>query len=90
MIASSRICFAALVSFGWYAACVGQTYGQAEDASQLASNGELRAALIASNPVLVTPGADGQLGGVSVELARALASKLNVPVRLILYDGFLT
>lgn len=46
---------------------------------RLAFNGELRAALIASNPVMVTGGADGQLGGVSVELARALASKLNVP-----------
>jgi polar amino acid transport system substrate-binding protein len=60
---------------------------QAKDASQLAFNGGLRAALIASNPVLVTRGADGQLGGVSVELARALASKLNVPVRLILYEN---
>jgi len=60
---------------------------QAKDASQLAFNGGLRAALIASNPVLVTRGADGQLGDVSVELARALASKLNVPVRLILYEN---
>src|SRR3954453_7653139 len=42
--------------------------------SLLAPNGELRAALIASNPVLVTRGIDGQLGGVSVELARALAN----------------
>jgi polar amino acid transport system substrate-binding protein len=49
--------------------------------------GELRAALIASNPVLVTRGADGELGGVSVELARALAAKLNVPVRLIPYEN---
>jgi polar amino acid transport system substrate-binding protein len=76
-----------LVGFGWPAACIGQTYAQAKDASQLAFNGGLRAALIASNPVLVTRGADGQLGGVSVELARALASKLNVPVRLILYEN---
>jgi hypothetical protein len=49
--------------------------------------GELRAALIASNPVLVTRGADGELGGVSVELARALAAKLNIPVRLIPYEN---
>src|SRR6266404_1666069 len=87
MIVSSRIFFSALVGFGWYAACVGQTYAQAEDASQLASKGELRAALIASNPVLVTRGADGGLGGVSVELARALAAKLNIPVRLIPYEN---
>lgn len=55
--------------------------------SLLAPNGELRAALIASNPVLVTRGIDGQLGGVSVELARALAVRLGVPVRLMPYDN---
>src|ERR1700716_677123 len=49
--------------------------------------GELRAALIASNPVLVTRGADGELGGVSVDLARALAAKLDLPVRLIPYEN---
>src|SRR5436305_8169413 len=87
MIASSRIGFSALIGFGWYAACVGQMYAQAEDAAQLAPKGELRAALIASNPVLVTRGADGQLGGVSVELARALAAKLGVPVRLMPYEN---
>ncbi len=53
----------------------------------LAPKGDLRAALIASNPVLVTRGADGQLGGVSVELARALATRLGVPVRLMPYDN---
>ena len=86
MIASSRIVFSALVGFGLYVACVGQMYAQVEGALH-ASKGELRAALIASNPVLVTRGADGQLGGVSVELARALAVKLNVPVRLIPYEN---
>ena len=84
---SSRIVFGALVGFGWYAALLVQICAHAEDASQLASRGELRAALIASNPVLVTRGADGGLGGVSVDLARALAAKLNVPVRLILYEN---
>jgi polar amino acid transport system substrate-binding protein len=66
---------------------VGQTHAQTGVASQLAPTGELRAALIASNPVLVLRGADGQLGGVSVDLARALAAKLNVPVRLIAYEN---
>jgi polar amino acid transport system substrate-binding protein len=87
MIASSRIFLSALVGFGWYAASLGQTYAQAGEASQLASKGELRAALIASNPVLVTRGADGQLDGVSVELARALAAKLSVSIRLIPYEN---
>jgi polar amino acid transport system substrate-binding protein len=64
--------------------------GQAQAQSPvalLAPNGEFRAALIASNPVLVTRGADGQLGGVSVELARALAVRLGVPIRLMPYDN---
>jgi polar amino acid transport system substrate-binding protein len=56
-------------------------------ATRLAPKGELRAALIASNPVLVTRTADGRLGGVSVELARALATKLGIPVRLIPYEN---
>src|SRR5260370_7794542 len=51
------------------------------DALRVAPTRELRAALIASNPVLVTRGTDGQLGGVSVELARALAAKLGVLLR---------
>src|ERR1044071_3895324 len=56
-------------------------------AELLAPKGELRAALIASNPVLVTRRADGELGGVSVELARALAAKFGLPIRLMPYDN---
>ena len=87
VIVSSRIFFSALAGLGWYPILLAQTVAHAEDASQLAPKGELRAALIASNPVLVTRGADGGLGGVSVELARALAAKLNVPVRLVPYEN---
>ena len=60
---------------------------QTDATARLAPTGELRAALIASNPVLVTRAADGALGGVSVELARAFATKLGVPTRLIPYDN---
>jgi len=60
---------------------------QSETATKLAPKGELRAALIVSNPVLVTRGADGQLGGVSVELARAFAAKVGVPIRLMTYEN---
>src|SRR2546428_14020487 len=60
---------------------------QSDATATLAPKGELRAALIASNPVLVTRGPDGQIGGVSVELARAFAAKLGVPVRLIPYEN---
>src|SRR5437763_3736634 len=56
-------------------------------AATLCPTGKLRAALIASNPVLVTRRPDGTLGGVSVAIARALASHLDVPVELKPYDN---
>ena len=62
-------------------------HAQYEAVTKLEPKGELRAALIVSNPVLVTRGADGQLGGVSVELARALATKLGVSIRLMSYEN---
>jgi len=55
--------------------------------STLSPTGKLRAALIASNPVLVTRRPDGTLGGVSVAVARALAAHLGVPVDLKPYDN---
>ncbi|MBD0271870.1 MAG: transporter substrate-binding domain-containing protein [Acetobacteraceae bacterium] len=52
----------------------------------LAPTGRLRAALIVSNPVLVRRDATtGALGGVSVELARALADSLGVPLEPVPY-----
>ena len=53
----------------------------------LSPSGKLRVALIASNPVLVTRGTDGSLGGVSVSVARTLAARLGVPVELKPYDN---
>jgi polar amino acid transport system substrate-binding protein len=55
--------------------------------STLLPTGKLRAALIVSNPVLVTRRADGTFGGVSVVVARALAAHLGVPVDLKPYDN---
>jgi polar amino acid transport system substrate-binding protein len=49
--------------------------------------GKLRAALVASNPVLVTRQPDGTLGGVSVAVACALAVHLGVPIELWPYDN---
>lgn len=49
--------------------------------------GKLRAALIVSNPVLVTRRPDGTLGGVSIAVARALAAHLGVPIELKPYDN---
>src|SRR5258708_35609827 len=87
MIAFSRICLSAFVGFVYGATWIEQAHAQSDAAAQLAPKGELRAALIASNPVLVTRGSDGQFGGVSVELARALAVKLGISVRLMPYEN---
>jgi polar amino acid transport system substrate-binding protein len=86
MITFFRICFSAFVGFLCCVTWNGQPHAQ-NGGTRLTPKGELRAALIASNPVLVTRGADGQLSGVSVELARALAAKLGVPVRLMPYEN---
>jgi polar amino acid transport system substrate-binding protein len=56
-------------------------------AATLCPTGKLRAAVIASNPVLVTRGADGVLGGVSTVVARALAAHLGLPIELVPYDN---
>jgi polar amino acid transport system substrate-binding protein len=53
----------------------------------LVPTGKLRAALIASNPVLVTRRPDGSLGGVSVAIANSLAAHLGVPIDLKPYDN---
>jgi polar amino acid transport system substrate-binding protein len=59
----------------------------ASAAATLCPTGTLRAALIASNPVLVTRHADGSVGGVSVAVARALAGHLGVSIELKPYDN---
>src|SRR5262249_28019973 len=56
-------------------------------AATLSPTGKLRAALIASNPVLVTRRPDGTPAGVSVAIAQALAAHLGVPVELKPYDN---
>jgi polar amino acid transport system substrate-binding protein len=58
-----------------------------QDASTVAPKGELRAALITSNPVLVERTPDGQFAGVSVDLANAFAAQLGVPVRMVPYEN---
>lgn len=60
---------------------------QSATAAALSPTGPLRAALIASNPVLVTRLPDGSLGGVSVAVARALAAHLGVALELKPYEN---
>lgn len=58
----------------------------AEVVRELASNGRLRAAINYGNIVLATRGQDGELTGVSVDIANALAARLGVPVDLVSFD----
>ena len=54
----------------------------------LAPSGRLRAAINFGNPVLAVKDANsGEARGVSVDLARELGRRLNVPVDLVLYDA---
>jgi polar amino acid transport system substrate-binding protein len=67
--------------------CANPANAQQPTDSRVAPKGELRAALITSIPVLVTRNPEGQLAGVSVDLANALGTKLGIPVRLVPYEN---
>jgi polar amino acid transport system substrate-binding protein len=54
---------------------------------ELAPTGKLRAAINFGNPVLAQKGAGGEARGVSVDLARELAKRLQVPLELVTYDA---
>lgn len=65
---------------------VSQACAQPGDVTrEIAPTGRLRVAMIGSNPVLVTPYADGQPGGVSVDLGQFLARQLGVPLVPVVY-----
>jgi polar amino acid transport system substrate-binding protein len=53
----------------------------------LAPTGTLRAGINLGNIVLARSDANGQLGGVTVDLARELGRRLNVPVQLEQFDA---
>jgi polar amino acid transport system substrate-binding protein len=56
--------------------------------AQLAPHGTLRAAINFGNTVLAHRGATlEESGGVSVEIARELARRLDVPLQLVAFDG---
>lgn len=52
-----------------------------------APTGVLRASINVGNPVLAHRAADGSPGGVSVDMARALAARLNLNVEFIVFDS---
>jgi polar amino acid transport system substrate-binding protein len=59
----------------------------AQEKSDLAPTGKLRAAINFGNPVLASRGPGGEPQGVSVDLARELAKRLGVPVELIPFNA---
>lgn len=73
---------AALVS------CATTTFVPPQARTELASTGKLRAAINFGNPVLAQRDpATGAPRGISVDLARELAKRLDVPVELVLFDA---
>jgi polar amino acid transport system substrate-binding protein len=58
-----------------------------EALQELAPQGVLRAAINLGNPVLAQRNAESaEVSGVSVDLARELAKRLGVPIKLVLFD----
>ena len=71
------------------AACTASATSTRPDVGRdLAPSGQLRAAINLGNPVLAQrDAANGELRGVSVDLARELGRRLAVPVELVVYDA---
>ncbi len=59
----------------------------AEVVKELAPTGKLRAGINLGNAALAQKSKSGELGGVSVELARELAKRIGVPVELIEFQA---
>jgi len=85
---TSRRDFCAAAAAGLLTGCAG-VMGLAPAAvrNELIADGKLRAAINFGNPILATRGSDGQPRGVSVDLAREAARRLDVPVELVTFDS---
>jgi len=55
--------------------------------AELGASGKLRAAINFGNPILANRGANGDARGVSVDLAREAARRLDLPVELVLFNS---
>ncbi|WP_377161928.1 ABC transporter substrate-binding protein [Roseateles sp. UC29_93] len=56
-------------------------------AAELTGTGKLRAAINLGNPILASRGPDGELRGVSVDLAREAARRLGVSIELVAFNA---
>jgi polar amino acid transport system substrate-binding protein len=79
------VCAAALV-FAAHAAFA-QSAPPEEAVRQFAPTGALRAAINYGNSVLAQKGADGTPQGISADLARELARRLNVPLTFVPFEA---
>lgn len=55
--------------------------------AELSPTGKLRAAINFGNPILATRGSSGEPQGVSVDLAREAARRLDVPIELVQFNS---
>ena len=67
------------------AACASTSWAQ--PSADIAPTGSLRAVINLGNPILARKDAHGEPVGVSVDLARALAAQLKLPLKLIPVDS---
>ena len=83
--------FCSLAAAGLLAGCAtlpGRSSASASAArSELANTGKLRAAINFGNPILATRGTDGQPRGLSVDLAREAARRLELPIELVTFNS---
>ena len=76
------------VPFFGVAGCATPPAGAPELVSAFAPTAKLRASINLGNPILANRNpATGDVFGVSVDLARALAQELGVPVELVVFDA---
>jgi polar amino acid transport system substrate-binding protein len=80
-------CAAMIVVFAGTAAASAQSAPPVEAVKELAPSGTLRVAINAGNIVLAQKDENGQVHGVSVDLARELGRRLGVPIDLHVYDA---
>src|SRR5437016_5866203 len=62
-----------------------EAVAQSAPSSEIAPHGNLRVALLASNPILMTQKANGSIGGISVDLGRLIAERLRVQFDPVIY-----
>ena len=71
----------------WFlSGCAGPMASRAAG-SELTPTGKMRVAINFGNPVLATRGASGEPQGVSVDLAREAARRLDIPIELITFTS---